>query len=86
MRLLFLVLLVIGVIVTTAMKCGEGMYPVPVLNEADCAMFLHLESWGQDWMRARFLLAQTYLLEDIALSLRALASSHKSNASYHVLQ
>jgi hypothetical protein len=78
MHLQLVFFLAVTVALTTAMKCGEGMYPVPVIDEADCAMFLHLESWGQDWMRARFLLAQTYLLEDIALSLRVLAATSQN--------
>jgi hypothetical protein len=72
--LLVLFLLAVFPLVKALIRCGEDEFPVPVLREEDCPMFVEFEKLGMSWIRARFLMAQTYLLEDIALSLRALAA------------
>jgi hypothetical protein len=73
--LLVLFVLAVAPLVKALIRCGEDEFPVPVLREEDCPMFVEVERLGLSWVRAsRFLMAQTYLLEDIALSLRALVA------------
>jgi hypothetical protein len=69
---LFVLAVALPPLVKALIRCGEDEFPVPVLREEDCPMFVEFEKLGLSWVRARFLMAQTYLLEDIALSLRAL--------------